>query len=534
MLQTIRSRLRRNIERRDIHSRKRFREKLAQKKYLDSLGPFVLLLIMVGIGFIYAPAIKSPYYRSDDYIFLSKVTEYGLLRSLLVPHNATHFLPLYRLFMGGLYLLYPTSSLTRAGIVIFHMLNVFLIFHIVTRLTRSLFPPTIAALGYAFSLQASSCILWCINGLWIMSLTFVLLMSVFFDRFMEQYDVPVAPSSGEAGQDSSTDAVALASPSSPSLKYYYAGLVSFMLALGLFTNALAGGVLIWIYLCVRVYKANLYKRIPRFTLRIILPFLSILFAYAVTCFQVTAVNPLLQGVGSDHWSGFFTDRIGAIAGLPFDFYSTAAGRFFPFVEEYKFLGLILFFLLLLRESRRKPQHARLALFWFVFAFLTFAFPSIGRINVVLEMTHGSHAPLVDHRYFSFAVAGTCIAFGLLLSPPSLLQKGTASSGSAARTGLLVLVCATLLALSFVDAVKIRKEAIFRVEEERVFHQTVMQYVAMMDSFLHSPMYSPEEEFYSENSEFLCGPAGYFVSKRDVFKMYFPHVKNVHIEDRKQP
>ena len=150
------------------------------------VAPFVLLLILAGVAFAYSPMISDYSYQGEDHMFLSQVMRLGYLKSLLLSWK-DHFLPIYRFFWGGLHLVFGNAVPIRIAILGFHLLNVALIFHIVRGHTQSVALPAIASITFGFSLQVGSSVIWCINGHWGMSLSFVLLMSICLERLLRTH-----------------------------------------------------------------------------------------------------------------------------------------------------------------------------------------------------------------------------------------------------------------------------------------------------------------------------------------------------------
>ena len=83
--------------------------KFAMRRNLDTyLVVAVVSTILVSIVLVYLPAIPDPNYQGEDYLIASQVSRVGLAKSLLLSWK-DHFIPLYRLTMGGLHLLFHNA-----------------------------------------------------------------------------------------------------------------------------------------------------------------------------------------------------------------------------------------------------------------------------------------------------------------------------------------------------------------------------------------------------------------------------------------
>ena len=91
--------------------------------------------------FVYYPASTDRNYQGEDYVLISQVLRVGPAKALFLSWE-NHFIPLYRLTMGGLHLLFGNAIPIRVLILAFHLANTALVFYIVRRGARS---PILAA-----------------------------------------------------------------------------------------------------------------------------------------------------------------------------------------------------------------------------------------------------------------------------------------------------------------------------------------------------------------------------------------------------
>jgi hypothetical protein len=501
----------------------------------------VIGLVIALSAFVYLPTVSLDRYESDDYLFLSQVKEFGLLESLIVPWN-DHFLPLYRLFMGGLYYLFETSTLIRLGILLFHLANCWLIFHIVHTHTSSIALSAIAALAYGSSLQPSSCILWCINGHWTMSLTFFLLMSICFDAFAKTLDedTPEHSPTWNASQGSQVSAAlrpanhgaTVSAAPKTSLKFYYRGLLCFLVSLGFFSIAAFAGIGVWLYLYARLLWKRKLGGSVSLHLRIILPFVGIVTGYLLLREYLNSKYFLYQTSWAMRYvESTFADNVRAVTSMSPDFYLAAIQRMLPFPARHYVLVLCVFSLLLLKGIIFKMRETYIAAFWLMLGFMMFAIPLVWRIHINLLL-----APWIDSilhwRFFCYPVAATSIAFGLLLSPPLFLSRNGARRFPFSRILPWAVLGAAVLTLNVGNARTISSMAAYRKQEHLKLYQRTLQYRTSMTRFLNSPTYSPEQVYHFQDGPAAPFPefsAGLFVRKKHLFKLYFPRITNVHFD-----
>ncbi|MBI5116410.1 hypothetical protein HZA56_08045 [Candidatus Poribacteria bacterium] len=487
------------------------------------LNAIVLFFILAGIVFTYLPEIHNGHYRIDDYLFLSQVTQHGLAKSLLIPWR-NHFLPLYRLLMGGLHLVFENAVPLRLAIVGFHLINTYLIFRIVRAQTESVILSAIGSATFCFAFPAVHCIDNCINGHWVTSLTFILLMSIYFEKFFTS-----CVNSGNEGTDDHTSACRACFPPS---KYFYLGLLSFTIGLGFFTTAFFGGVVIWLFLLARLSFKEGIKGILQNHARIMLAFFSIALIYLIlrtylndryfplqdTTFQGGSLKPPLPS----------EEKMLVIKGLWPEFYLYAARLLVPyFPQHYPWVYMFLS-ALMAKELLYRRKQATFAAAWLVFGLLTLALTAFGRIFYVLGLLGNVHYALAPW-YFYYPAAGVSIALGLLLRLPPSLEKIAAKSSKGMCVALLGMTLALLTVFNYNNMRTARNVIDGWMKEDLKFSRLVTQYRDSMTSFLGSPDYSSDGEYYFVDS--LAAPApeyrsGWFVMQHNLFQFYFPRFRNI--------
>jgi len=229
-----------------------------QNNYQRLFAIALLLLILAAAALAYLPMVFDNNYQGEDYMFLSQVTRYGFLASIVLSWK-DHFIPLFRIIWGGLYLLSDNAAVFRMLILGFHFVNAALIYRIVRNATKSAALAAVSSVTFVFSQQAASSVVWCINGHWGMSLCFVLLMSICFERFLKD-NTPPDTQAGELSQHAGSPAVPFAGQQPWRMKFYYLGLVCFVVALGFFTVSLAGGTVIWLFMYARLIRKERFRR----------------------------------------------------------------------------------------------------------------------------------------------------------------------------------------------------------------------------------------------------------------------------------
>ena len=517
-------------------------------------GPALLFIILASIIFVYSEGTFDANYQGEDYLFVSQVSRVGFPGSILLSWK-DHFIPLYRLTMGGLHLLFANAVPIRVATLLFHLANTALIFHIVRGRARSVTLAAVAATTFGLSHQAASELLFSINGHWVMSLCFVLLMSVCLERLLESRSVPSLPNPPEtSGGDAPSHAAAKGTddgggrasvpstkdltditlrPTEWKMKFYYAALACFAVGLGFFTIALVGGGIVWAFAYARLLREGDFRRSLRLQAKVLLPFMAIVGVYLLMRSHFNEVSrPYV-----DSMTYIVMERpdvtparaLEAVADLPIDFYATLLQRTTPFYEEYYLAAIIVLGLLLVKEIVVRRKEAAVALMWLGVTAMTIAVPVVGRLFFVLKGS-GNVENLLFPWYFYVPVAGVAIALGLLLRPPPRLEKKLGGF-SALRRGLLsALVVAILAALSFENANEIRTFIPGLVRENQRFHGLLTEYESSMASFLESPAYLPERQYYFKDgvsagtSEF---PLSWYVLHHDIFYLFFPDRKNVH-------
>lgn len=527
------------------------------KRYFNLL---IMPVILASVVFVYSPAIFDRYYQGEDYLFVSQVSRLGFTNSILLSWK-DHFLPLYRLTMGGLHLLFKNAIPIRLAILAFHLANTALIFHIVRRCTRSAILSTIAAATLGLSRQAPSELLFSINGHWVMSLCFVLIMSIYFDKFLKSRFPPAFQSRPEIGGANGTggapaearqigkEPAALPStkcltditlqPTIWKMKYYYAGLACFAVGLGFFTIALAGGAVVWGFAYARLLHERDFRRSLRFQTKTVLPFVAIIAAYLLMRSHFNEVSrPFVDSMTQivmDRPGATPARALSAVGELPVEFYGAAVERMMPYFQERYIIVLAFLGLMLVKEIAFRRKEAGVILMWLVFALLTIAFPTVGRLFFIFKSS-GNLEDLLFPWYFYVPVAGISIALGLLLRPPPSVEEAVAGCSIVTRGLLFASVAVIIAALNFGNVREIRTVIPELREENQRFNGLLMEYKSSMTSFLHSPAYSSEREYYfkhnllSGQSEF---PLAWYVMQHDIFYLYFSDVKNIHFVNERQ-
>jgi hypothetical protein len=495
-----------------------------------SLNVIVLFIILAGIVITYLPEIHNGHYRIDDYLFLSQVTRNGLAESFVIPFR-NHFLPLYRLLMGGLHLVFENAVPLRSAIVGFHLINTYLVFRIVRAHTESIILSAISSATFGFGFPAVHCIDNCINGVWVMSLSFILLMSIYFEKFFTSY---VNFSNGGIHEHTSTCPAHF-----PPTKYYYLGLLSFTIGLGFFTTAFFGGVVIWLFLLARLSFKEGIKGIWQNHARIMLAFLSIVLIYLVlrtylndryfpfqdTTFQGGSLKPPLPS----------EEKMLVIKGLWPEFYLYVARLLVPYFPRHYPWVYVFLSLLIAKELLYRRKQATFAAAWLVFGLLTLALTAFGRIFYVLGLLGDVHYALASW-YFYYPAAGVSIALGLLLRLPPSLEKIAAKSSKGTRVALLGMTLALLTALNYNNIRTARNVIDGWAKEDLKFNRLVTQYRDSMTSFLGSSDYSSDGEYYFV--DLLAAPAseyrsGWFVMQHNLFQFYFSRFRNISFVSEQQ-
>ena len=471
--------------------------------------------IVAIVAFAYFPGIFIHSYTADDYIFLAQVKEYGLAESLLIPF-ADHFIPIYRLLMGGFHLLFESAVPIRCVSLGFHLLNTCLVFRIVRGHTGSGLLAAVASLTLGFSPWDASDILRCVNGHWAMSLFFVLLMAVYFEKFHDSVE-GTTPSSAAA----------------PDLKYYFAGLVSFAIGLGIFTNALFGGTVIWLFAYARLLLNKKPRRPLGYHLKIVAPFFLTIAAYLLLRYhfgkKYFAIQNTLFHLIKASDSLTFQEKMAALAGLPLDFFLNIVKQLSPYFPQYGIVFLLFLALLLGKQFAFRKRETHAPVMWLAFALATFL--TLGIRDIFLYVTlPGPIDPALPSRYLYYPLAGISIALGLLLRPSPSLEETIAKTSARTRTTLAVVAAMLLLSLNVGKIADIRAQSFRFATENRRFHGVVAEYRESMAAFLRSPAYSPDRQYHFRLTPAVDAreyPSGYAVMQSDIFKMYFPKVPNIH-------
>jgi hypothetical protein len=522
----------------------------------------ILSAIFACIVFVYYPASMDRNYQGEDYLLISQVLKVGPAKALLLSWK-DHFIPLYRITMGGLHILFGNAIPIRVLILAFHLANTALVFYIVRRGARSTILAAVGAATFGLSRQASIEILHPINGTWVMSLFFVLLMSIFLDKFVASRSRGLdGPSGAAASQDDASSEIGDNSakqalnedededgkiPASPStrfltditlqpstwnMKYYYAALAAFVAGLGMFTIALVGGTLIWAFMYARMMRVGEFRRSMKLQAKVVLPFVFVIAAYLLMRSHfIEASRPFTDSMTLqvlNRPSVSLEQIMSAIGNLPMEFYATAAGRAMPYFQEHGFVALVILGLLLIKEFVYRKREAGIASMWLIFSFVTFAVPVFARMFFVLR-AGGDIQNVLFPWYFYLPMTGIAIALGLLLKPPPVIEDALSKRPVPAFAILLATAITVLTLLNIENAKEVRALTPGLVEENRRFNELLLQYRGSMESFLGGPGYTPEREYFFKDTvsagmgEF---PLSWFVMHHDVFYLYFSDTKNI--------
>jgi hypothetical protein len=317
------------------------------------------------------------------------------------------------------------------------------------------------------------------------------------------------------------------------MKYYYAALACFAVGLGFFTIALVGGGIVWAFAYARLLREGDFRRSLRLQAKVLLPFMAIVGVYLLMRSHFNEVSrPYI-----DSMTDLVLARPGvtpaqaleALANLPAGFSATLLQRVTPFYEEYYLAAILALGLLLVKEIVVRRKEAAVALMWLCFAVVTIAVPAGGRLFFVLRGS-GAVENVLFPWYFYVPVAGVAIALGLLLRPPPGIEKKLEGLSTLRRGLLSVFAIAIIAALSFENANEIRAAIPGLALENSRFDELLTEYESSMESFIESPAYSPERQYYFKDdisggmSEF---PLSWYVMHHDIFYLYFPARKNVH-------
>jgi hypothetical protein len=516
------------------------------ERYVD---PLAISVILTSIVFIYSTGTLDQHYQGEDYLFVSQVNRLGFAKSILLSWK-DHFLPLYRIVMGGLHVLFENAIPIRIAILLFHLANTILIYSIVRGRTRSIALATVAGATFGLSRQSASELLFPINGHWVMSLTFVLTMSICFDVFLRSKNSPGLKNPAESGEaeDDTPPTIPNASGSPPTtrdltditmqpavwqLSYYYAGLLCFAIGLSFFTIALAGGAIVWAFMYSHLLREKDFRQNVRLQAKAVIPFVAIIAVYLLMRSHFNELSrPYLDSMTHMVMAQpdvSLSQVLTSIVGLPLKFYASAARQAMPGFNVHYIAILVLLALLLSKEIAFRKRAAGEALMWLGFATASIAMPAFGRMFFVLKGS-GDIENLLFPWYFYVPVAGVSIGLGLLLRPPPFLEKKAEEFSPLRRAVLFVLVVAILATLNFNTAKEIKTFIPPLVEENRRFNELLTRYRSSMASFLESPAYSPERQYYfkdrasADTDEF---PMSWYVIHHDIFYLYYPDMKNIH-------
>ncbi|MHC4356260.1 MAG: hypothetical protein ACYS0H_26450 [Planctomycetota bacterium] len=487
-------------------------------------------LVLLTIAVTYAPLLKDRFYYADDYLFLADVARHGLGKALWIPYNI-HFLPLYRLVMGGSYFISTSAAPIHAIVLTFHLINSYIIFRIVHARTDSIVLSILASATFGLSFQAYDCIIWCTSGLWVMSLTFILLMYLQFEKLIHDYessDIFLQPPCGPIAQNACEKNQKSKAGISRSLNDYFAGIAFFILSIGFFTIGFVAGIIVWPHMYIRLYRKPVFRREAGYLrTKIILPFFAIAVLYIIAwSFLILRFRrdrfPLLSSPIS------LKEKILMLVHISPDFLLTALRGMVPYFQQHYVFILGLVVILLAWHIVSKTKWASQIMFWLIFAFLILAFPVVSRYPSILKH-FGDPIFALGSRYYYFPLAGISIALGLLFAPFCSLKGIAQNVGRTSRLVLGIVFVVALFALNLENIVKIRHAIKERAEANLAFHGRIQEHRNAMDAFLHSSSYRPDETYYfidSEAASVFRYPSSLFVRKSDLFYLFYSQYRNI--------
>lgn len=341
---------------------------------------------------------------------------------------------------------------------------------------------------------------------------------------------------GNANRLEETHDSAPAFPYRPPLRYYYAGLLSFLIGLGIFSLTMFAGVALWFYMYVQLTFIEKVRKPFWFHVKVILPFFIILAAYLMLRSHFNYKYYYYQVWWVMHSPGpSQIPNMAVVASMPAEFYLTAAQRILPFQTTYYVPLIVLLGLLLAKELAFRWKEVHAPIFWLMLGLMALVISVVGRLPLRL-MLSPSVATILEWRLFCYPVATVSIAVGLLLRPPPFLERAISRLPRIGRGLLCAAIVGIFFVLSIGNAGTIKSLGTVKKQDQMKFYQVATQHKASMSLFLHSPQYSSENEFFILNgplAPFAEFPAGMFVRKNDIFQLYFPHIKNIHFADQKE-
>jgi hypothetical protein len=342
-----------------------------------------------------------------------------------------------------------------------------------------------------------------------MSLCLALLMSICFDAFLKSQH-----------ESKRMD-----------LTYYYAGLGCFVVGLGLFTNALVGGAVIWLFMLVQMVKQSSSKGI-RASLHIVVPFVGIVVGYL--CLRGVLNNTFFvyQDALFQTYSTMqptdFERNISILKSLTPQFFAALSRQALPYFSRH-YLGVYLLLILLLaKEVMIRRKQSFVISMWVCFALATLVIPIIGRIPLMTRI-YGSAYFALSPWYFCYPIAGLSIALALALRLPASIETMFRGLHVWTRVVSLAAMLVVLALLNSGNIKRIRFEAIQTSRENLLFAHVVKRYTEAMSAFLESPAYSLSDEYYMKDLPVVDAdvyPSGWSVTQENVFSLYFPDAENV--------
>jgi len=316
------------------------------------------------------------------------------------------------------------------------------------------------------------------------------------------------------------------------MKYYYAGLIAFVIALGFFTISIAGGTVLWFFLYVRLFRSKVFEKNVWHHLKFILPFAAIIAFYLLMRSYFNARSQLFQ----DAMTRIVASRpdLSLMEGLDVfvnplpGLYLTAMEKLLPYFSNHSLIVLGLFALLFIKEIVIRKKEILVVFMWLTFAILTLALAVIGRVYYIFKGV-GFVETLLFPWYFCYPIAGVSIALGLILRPTPSMERWARRSSALTRAALFVCVIFLLSALNVNNLRNIRINTTQIGKQNERFHRLVMRYRDSMKSFLQSDDYSPNGDFLFVDSlvdNEKMYPLNWAVTQRDIFNLYFPHITNI--------
>jgi hypothetical protein len=393
----------------------------------------------------------------------------------------------------------------------------------VHKFTESALLSYVAAFSFGVSFQVAGNVIWVTAGEWNISTTFVLLMYLWFEKFLERgLEDPNLPWITESFFSRGRH-----------LRDYYIGLGFFVGGLGIYTVAAIGGIFLWLCLYFRLLLVKKFRQSLRAQLKIAVPFLLILVpylwarAYLLEIFLPFQDQAYQAGIVA---SGLL-ERFAPLKELSPQFYANFFRMLILFFPDHMIIMWSVVFVLLVKELVVQPKRAAYPVMWLLYALVMSGVPVFGRVPNTYKLS-GTLQYDLPWWYFYSAAVGNSIALGMLLKPPLSWMKKV-REWRVARTIFAVSVIVLLLFINTGKMSGIRNESRRLKNENRRFEELVRQYKMSMLKFLASPSYSPDSTYVFANLP--TAGKNYFsawtVTQRDLYFIYFPKVRNISFVDR---